>query len=296
MTAWRPRLRWLIPLLLLANLVIWTAVSHIPDDRLHVSFLDVGQGDAALIRTPDRNTILIDGGPDPERLLVELGRKMPFWSRRIDLVVATQAQSDHITGLNEVLRRYAVRHVLEPAVYPGPATRSPACREWCAILQESGAERHVACAGQHVGLGDGISLEVISPPAGLLTAASDRVDNNGTVMRLSWGEVSFLFCADIRADAEFELVSRRADLESSVLKVAHHGSKTSSSGQFLREVQPDFAVISAGAYNPFGHPHREVIGRLANRVGEDDLFLTPEHGTVTFTTDGTNLWVVTDAL
>ncbi|MFW6151111.1 MAG: ComEC/Rec2 family competence protein [Chloroflexota bacterium] len=295
MTAWS-RLRWLVPLLLLANLVAWMASCHIPDDRLHVSFLNVGQGDAALIQTPGRHTILIDGGPDPERLLVELGRKMPFWTRRIDLVIATQGQTDHIAGLNEILRRYAVRHVLEPAVYPSQVARSPACREWCAILQRSGAERHVASAGQHVDLGDGISLEVISPPAGLLTAGSDRVDNNGTVMRLSWGEISFLFCADIRTDAEFELVSSRAELRSTVLKVAHHGSRTSSSEQFLRAVQPDFAVISAGADNAFGHPHPDVTGRLGSHVGEDHLFLTPEHGTITFTTDGTTLWSQTGIL
>lgn len=293
MSAWS-RLRWLIPFLLLANLVAWTAISHIPDDRLHVSFLDVGQGDAILIQTPGRHTILIDGGPDPERLLVELGRRMPFWSRSIDLVIATQGQADHITGLNEVLQRYTVPRVLEPAVYPSPHNRSPACTEWCDLLPASVVERHAARAGQYVDLGEGISLEVVSPPAALLTAASDPVDNNGTVMRLTWRHASFLFCADIRADAEFELVSRRAQLQSTVLKVAHHGSKTSSSEQFLKAVQPDFAVISAGAHNPFGHPDQGVTERLVNSVGDNGLFLTAEHGTITFMTDGVSLTVQTD--
>jgi competence protein ComEC len=287
----RSPLRWLVPVLLLANLVIWTAVLLLPDDRLHVSFLDVGQGDAILIQTPSRHTILVDGGPDPQKLLVELGRRMPFWDRKIDVVVATQAQSDHLTGLVDVLRRYHVKQVLEPAVYPTPSNQAPVCHEWLILLHQIPVERHTPCAARSIDLGDGIALEVLSPPAELLHAGREDPDNNGTVLRLSWLDISFLFCADIRMEAEWELITRRAHLRSTVLKVAHHGSRSSTSQQFLAVVEPEFAVISAGTDNPFGHPHPEVLVRLEDQVSAENLFVTADQGTVELITDGARLWI-----
>ncbi|GAH36022.1 unnamed protein product, partial [marine sediment metagenome] len=109
----KPRLpiprKWLISALLLVSILIWAAVLTMPDDKLHVSFLDVGQGDAILIQTPGHQNILIDGGPDPQKINLELSKKLPFWDRTIDLMVSTQPQADHVTGLVEVLRRYKVK-------------------------------------------------------------------------------------------------------------------------------------------------------------------------------------------
>ncbi|GAI31153.1 unnamed protein product, partial [marine sediment metagenome] len=111
--------------------------------------------------------------------------------------------------------------------------------------------------------------------------------------RLNWGRVSFLFTADIRDEAEFELVSQRANLKSTVLKVAHHGSKTSTSSQFLAAVDPEIAVISVGMDNPFGHPSPEVVERLIDRLGEENVYRTDKNGTIEFITDGERLWVKT---
>jgi competence protein ComEC len=128
----------------------------------------------------------------------------------------------------------------------------------------------------------------------LFQESSSDVDNNGIVLRLNCGEVSFLLTADIRQEAEFELVRQRLQLTSTVLKVAHHGSKTSTCPQFLSVTDPEIAIISAGADNPFGHPSPEVVQRLETRLGADRVYLTSERGTIEFITDGEKLWVQTE--
>jgi len=132
---------------------------------------------------------------------------------------------------------------------------------------------------------------VLNPPEGLFEGTSHDVDNNGVVLRLSWGNVSFLFTADIRAEAELELVMQRANLKATVLKIAHHGSETSTAAQFLAAVDPEVAVICVGADNPFAHPSSEVVERLADRLGEDAVYRTDQDGTIEFIADGERLWV-----
>ena len=287
----KPRLgfsmKWLILPLLVVAILVWSVALTMPDDKLHVSFLDVGQGDAILIQTPNGQNILIDGGPDSQKINLELSKKLPFWDRTIDLVVCTQPQADHVTGLVEVLQRYKVKQVLEPGV----SYNSSIYREWLRLIEDKGIEYNIARAGQEIDLGNGIEMEMLNPPEGLFEGTSHDVDNNGVVLRLSWGKVSFLFTADIGEEVEFELIGQRVNLKSTVLKVAHHGSKTSTSQQFLVAVAPEVAVISVGADNPFGHPSPEVWERLIDRVGEDNVYRTDEDGTIEFITDGERLWV-----
>jgi len=287
----KPRLgfstKWLILPLLIVAILVWSVALTTPDDKLHISFLDVGQGDAILIQTPNGQDILIDGGPDPQRINLELSKKLPFWDRTIDLVVCTQPQADHVTGLVEVLLRYKVKQVLEPGV----PYDSAIYQEWCNLVEDKGIEYNIAQAGQEIDLGSGIKMEVLNPPATLYEGTSADVDNNGVVLRLSWSQVSFLFTADIRDEAEFELIGQRANLKSTVLKIAHHGSETSTSPQFLAAVDPEVAVISVGEDNPFGHPSPEVVERLIDRLGEDNVYRTDEDGTIEFITDGERLWL-----
>jgi len=287
----KPRLgfstKWLILPLLIVAILVWSVALTTPDDKLHVSFLDVGQGDAILIQTPGGQDILIDGGPDPQRINLELSKKLPFWDRTIDLVVCTQPHADHVTGLVDVLLRYKVKQVLEPGV----PYDSAIYQEWCNLVEDKGIEYNIARAGQDIDLGSGIKMEVLNPPATLYEGTSADVDNNGVVLRLSWSQVSFLFTADIRDEAEFELIGQRANLKSTVLKIAHHGSKTSTSQQFLAAVDPEVAVISAGADNTFGHPSPEVLERLIDRLGKDNVYRTDEDGTIEFITDGERLWL-----
>ncbi|MBE0431379.1 MAG: DNA internalization-related competence protein ComEC/Rec2 [Dehalococcoidia bacterium] len=283
--------KWLIPALLVVIILLWTAVLTAPDDRLHVSFLDVGQGDAILIQTPAGQNILIDGGPDPQMINLALSEKLPFWDRTIDLVVCTQPQADHVTGLVEVLRRYNVKQVLDPGV----PYDSSIYREWLRLIEEQGIAFNIARVGQEIDLGDGITMEILNPPPEFFHGTSCDIDNNGIVLKLTWNRVSFLFTADIRPEAEFELIMQRVDLKSTVLKVAHHGSMTSTIPQFLAAVDPEVAVISVGADNRFGHPSPEVVQRLIDRVGEDNVYHTDRQGTIELITDGERLWIKTSS-
>jgi len=282
--------KWLVLPLLIASVLVWSLALTQPGDNLHVSFLDVGQGDAILIRTPDGHNILIDGGPCPRRLSLALGEKLPFWDRTIDLVVCTQPQADHITGLLEVVQRYSVKQILDSGV----PYHSSVYIEWMRLVEEKGIEFNLARSGQMIDLGSGIVLEVLNPPQESFEGTSCDVDNNNVVLKLTWREVSFLFTADIREEAELYLIMERANLRSTVLKVAHHGSMTSTLPQFLAAADPEVAVISVGRENPFGHPSPDVVQRLVDWVGIDNVYRTDRHGTIELVTDGERLWVKTD--
>ncbi|MBI4294672.1 MAG: DNA internalization-related competence protein ComEC/Rec2 [Chloroflexi bacterium] len=281
----KPRRWYMVPLLVLAVVIWWAALAP-SDQRLKVSFLDVGQGDAALIQVAGRQ-VLVDGGPDPQRLALELGRRLPFWDRDIDLVVLTHPHDDHIGGLVEVLRRYRVRQVLEPAL----SYNSVPYAEWQRLLDEQGTPRRRAETGQHIELGNGAVLMVLHPAG---NEAGLDIDNSSVVLRLEKGAVSFLFTGDIGLDAEARLATEPVELGSTVLKVAHHGSNTSTGEPFLAAVRPRLAVISVAADNRFGHPRQEVIDRLRQRLTEDRIYLTSERGSLDFTTDGERLWVKTE--
>jgi competence protein ComEC len=280
-------IKWaVVPLLAVAVLVSFTAAT-LPDGDLHVSFLDVGEGDAILIQKGNQQ-ILVDGGPSPRAITLGLGRRMPFWDRTIDLLVLTHPHQDHLTGLVEVLRRYRVKQVLYlPLDYS-----SPLYNEWLGIIEEKEITSTAASAGQCIDMGDGVIMEVLRPQlTPLLDVASD-IDNDSPVLRLVYGQVSFLLTADIKSEVEWELIRERAPLASTVLKVAHHGSTTSTTPEFLSVVSPQVAVISVGADNDFGLPDAEVVAGLEETIGENNLYRTDEQGTITFTTDGKKLWVV----
>jgi len=279
--------KWVIPPLLVVAILVSLAAATMPDDNLHISFLNIGQGDAILIQTPTHQDILIDGGPSPQAISLELGKKLPFWDRTINLVVLTHPNADHVTGLVEVLHRYNVEQVL----YPDLDFKSDIYDEWLRLVEEKDIKYTVAQAGQQIDLGNGVVIEVLNPPEILFANTSSDVDNNGMVLRLSIGEVSFLLTADIRQEAEFELINRRADLQSTVLKVAHHGSDTSTYHEFLAVVNPQLAVISVGTDNTYGHPSDEVMERLEEKLGSENIYRTDEQGTIEFITDGKKLWV-----
>ena len=279
-----------VVLALLASASVWTAALSRPDGQLHVTFLDVGQGDAIFIVTPGGRQILIDGGPDPQRLLTLLGRRIPFWDHSLDLVLLTHPHEDHVAGAAEVLRRYDVDLVLEREFdYP-----SPQYVLWQAILAERDVPVQQGLAGQRIKLDEALVLEVIYPPDRLLQGTSSDVNNASVVTRLVYGETSFLFTGDLHWDGESFMVHRSVPLQSTVLKVAHQGSRTSTSLEFAREVSPQVAVISVGEDNRFGHPHRETLDTLAEVLPEDRILITSIHGNVEFVSDGSRLKMRTE--
>jgi competence protein ComEC len=218
-----------------------------------------------------------------------LGERLPFWDKSLDLVVLTHTEDDHIVGLVEVLGRYKVRQVLEP----GLEQDAMAHQEWLRLIEEKDIKRTVAQAGQQIELGDEIKIEVLHPQKEFLEGTDSDTNNNSLVLRLVWKEVSFLLSGDIFEETEREILHHGGVLGSTVLKVAHHGSATSTSPQFLTAVNPQVAVICVGKGNLFGHPHQDTLDKLDEKLSEDKIYLTSEHGTITFVTDGERLWIET---
>ena len=278
----------LIPAAFAASLAWSHALSR--DDRLHVVFFDVGQGDAIFIETPGGRQVIIDGGPDPPRLAQLLGERMRFNDRYIDIVAATHPHSDHIGGLPQVLARYDVGAILERRIEHDSA----AYLAWARAVDKEkaqGATVIEAQASQVITLDGDIRLEVLGPPATLLSGTDSDADNASLVLRLVYDEVSVLLTGDIFAAAERALLANGAALRSDALKVPHHGSDSSSTPAFLSAVSPAVAVISAGADNRFGHPHADVVQRLQQFTGEDMLFLTAERGAIELISDGKTLQI-----
>jgi competence protein ComEC len=246
---------------LLALAVLVVAAATRPDGRLHVVVLDIGQGDAILVNGPGGGRMLVDGGPDPERLLVALDARIPPWDRRLDLVVLTHPHEDHVGGLPVVLERYRVGRVAEPGM-PG---MGPAYEAFAARLAGAGTAPVHLTSGDRFFL-DGVTFNVLWPDAGSVprTPSDDgREVNDASIVLLgSFEGRHFLLTGDAEAEVEAVLVARglpRLDL----LKVGHHGSSTSTTEAFVAATRPRLAAVSVGAENDYGHPSREVLARLA---------------------------------
>ncbi|KKK63294.1 hypothetical protein LCGC14_2995740, partial [marine sediment metagenome] len=267
-------------LLALGSALLWLGMTAPVPGRLTVIFLEVGQGDAIMIQGPDGHRVLVDGGPNEDAITAALGRRLPFYDRRIDLVVLTHPQADHLGGLPAVLRRYDVGSILASPVEGDSA----AFRAWKDSLRAESVPYHEAVAGQTIDLGNGARLHVLSAP-------SEGRDPNesSVVIKLTMGRASFLLTGDIGSAREAALVRSGADLRATVYKVPHHGSDASSSSQFVSAVDPLVDVISVGEDNRFGHPSPEVLERLDG----DAVFRTDLHGDVTVSTDGQRLWITT---
>ncbi len=283
-----PRWRWGLAGAAAAAALVWATAMSMPDGNLHVLFADVGQGDATLVVTPNGHSVLVDGGPDGSAAARLLDSALPFWDRSVDMVVLTHPHADHARGLLEVLRRYEVARVMERSVDHGGMVYE----QWRRLAEREGAVSIEAVGGQRFSV-DGTLFEVLWPPVELPSGTSSDLNNASVVLRVSYGETSFLLAADIHADAEARLVEL-ASVDSDVLKVPHHGSRTSSSAEFLDAVSPVAAVISVDAESRHGHPHPEVVHALTARLPRDNLGLTSENGTIEFVSDGRRLMVRTE--
>ena len=190
----------------------------------------------------------------------------------------------------EVLRRYNVKEV----IYPPLDDSSPLFQEWLTIIKDKEIKSVTACAGQQITIGEKISIEILNPQIKLLTGTESDIDNNCVALRVQEGKISFLLTGDMMNETERELTRDRADLASTVLKAAHHGSDTSSTQAFLSVVDPQIVAISCGAGNKFGHPNEAALERLEEKVGESSIYRTDIQGTINFTTDGEKLSVKTE--
>jgi len=267
------------------NVLAWLVVYNLIQPQfLEVNFFDVGQGDAIFIETPQRQQILIDGGPS-SNILEKLSKEMPFWDRTIDLVILTHPERDHLTGLIEVLKRYKVENIL----WTGVIRDTPEYKEWQKLVKEENAKIFIAKFGQKINMAvsDITSYFNVLHPSENLEGQEFKDSNNTSVIaKLIFGENSFLFTGDAYKSTEQELIDRGVDLNSDVLKVGHHGSKTSSSEEFVKEVSPEIAVISVGKDNQYGHPCPETLETL--KKYDINILRTDLDGDVKIISNGKN--------
>lgn len=274
----------IIGIFLVANIFIWTAVMRVDQHgELTVAFLDIGQGDAIYIEAPNGNQLLIDGGPSGSATLRALGQVMPFYDRSLDLVLATHPDQDHVGGLPVVLDRMKVDGIITTENVSGTGAYA-AFEE---AIRAEHTRRILARAGERIILDKGVVLEILFPDR---NARGWETNMGSIVARLSYGDKSFLLTGDSPQAIERYLVGKNGSaLHSTVLKLGHHGSRTSSSREFLSAINPEYAVISAGLNNRYGHPHKEVLDLLTElKIPE---LSTIDHGTIVLKTNGTELRV-----
>lgn len=275
----------ILGVLILFNIFVWFSVyQKRPTDILSVYFLDVGQGDAIFVDSPTHGRVLIDGGPN-RKVLSELGKILPFADKRIDVVIETHPDKDHIGGLPEVISRYNVGTFLEPGV----ESDNKVDDELKKRVEEKKIPHLLARRGMVVNFNDGAKLEILFPLIGqdVLNWETNRAS---IVAKLVYGEKSFLLTGDSPIPIEDVLLLINPKiLDINVLKAGHHGSRTSTSLGYAEAASPEYAVISAGRDNSYGHPHKEVLDIL-NQV-HAKVVSTIDLGTIRFKTNGKTLEV-----
>jgi competence protein ComEC len=263
-----------------------------PDGLLHITALDIGQGDAILVEAPDGRTMLLDGGPDPELTLRRMGATLPFFARRIDLVVLSHPHQDHVAGLVEVLDRFRVGAVLHAGIH----FHNAAYERLLTDAADAGVPAVVLRTGQVLDLGGNARARVLYPTQADAEAPLPEGDiNNGSVVLLvEMGGFSALLTGDAEAPIESALIARNLVGPVDVLKVGHHGSNSSTTPALVDAITPAVAVISSGEGNEYGHPAPETLATLAARPSIA-VFRTDLHGNVEVETDGVTFRVRTDA-
>jgi len=251
----------ILGVLVFFNILAWIAVFDFAHYKfLEVTFFDVGQGDAIFIETPQSQQILIDGGPSSV-ILEKLSKEMPFWDKSIDLVILTHPERDHLGGLIEVLKKYKVENVL----WTGVVRDTAEYKEWVKLIEGKKANVFIAKGSEKIKV-SGTILDVLYPFENLEGKEFKNSNDTSIVNRLVFGQDFFLFTGDISKSTEKKLIEKQIDINSNILKVAHHGSKTSSSEEFINKVSPRLAIISVGENNSYGHPQPETL-EILNKFG-----------------------------
>ncbi|MDE2638515.1 MAG: ComEC/Rec2 family competence protein [Chloroflexota bacterium] len=251
------------------------------DGRLQVWLLDIGHSNAVLAQTPGGAQILVDGGRFPARLLTAIGDRLPFYDREIEILAITHPDAWDIAALNSVLERYSVDAVL----YHGQPNRDPTVDSIFERLRQSDTQIVEVKAGYTVEFADGAMLEVLHPQT--QPKITDRLNDNALVLRLSYGDASFLLTADLSVEGQRELIATGVAMRASVLQIPQHGTARALDDDFLSAVQPQIALLQIDIANRRGDPDPDTLGKLRGV----DLFRTDEIGTIHLRTDGKTILV-----
>ncbi|MFW6283519.1 MAG: ComEC/Rec2 family competence protein [Minisyncoccales bacterium] len=261
--------------------LLWGVVFYYSNPLFSISFLDVGQGDAIFIETPSKKQILIDGGPD-RKVLKELNKRLPFWDRKIDLLVLTHPDHDHIRGLIDVLKYYEVENIL----FTGVSKSSKEYKEWLKNANLEKSRVFIAQKGQDFKMGE-VEFDILYPFENHLGREVSNINNSSIVTKLKYKDKTFLLTGDIEKKVEEKIIKEYENISADILKIGHHGSRHSTGKSFLKKVKPEIAVIQVGE-NDYGHPSELVLNKLNNfniPVLRNDL-----DKEVIFFSDGFNLY------
>lgn len=266
-------------LVLICFLIGFTYYSGAQRQNLEVDFLDVGQGDAILIKTPYNQNILIDGGPD-NSVLSKLGENLAFYDKNIDLLILTHPHSDHVTGLVEILRRYNVKKV----IFTGVSYSASYYSAFLDIIQKQNIPTEIIKGPEDITFGDNLILKILYPYSDISGQKFDNVNDESIISKLIYYNESFLMTGDAETETEERLINNKIDISADVLKVSHHGSCASLDQKVLDAVRPETAVISVSTDNKYGHPCDQTLNLLKNN--NIKILRTDSLGTLKFISNG----------
>ncbi|MFZ2975433.1 MAG: ComEC/Rec2 family competence protein [Candidatus Moraniibacteriota bacterium] len=255
------------------SLILAGIIWHSQNQKLKIIFFDVGQGDAIMI-SQGQNQILIDGGPSGQKEMEKLGKYIPFWDRKIEIVIATHPDQDHIGGLIDVMKNYKIGKVIDNSA----ESDSQVYKNYLEIIENKNIERLKGKEGMNIKIKEA-NLAIIYPSFNLINNPKDT-NADSIVAKLTYGQNFFLFTGDFPLEKESAFLDAKFDLSSKVLKVSHHGSKNATSQEFLNKVNPIDAIISVGKNNSYGHPAGELLERL--KVKKINVLRTDEKGDIEY--------------
>jgi competence protein ComEC len=278
--------------LIVANIFSWSLFVSVYDSKfLKVDFLNVGQGDSTLIKTPSGQKILIDGGPNYNLATEELAKEIPFWDKEIDLVILSHPEQDHFAGLFKVFKLYKVKNI----VWSGDIKDTELFRTFETAVsneqKEDGAKVYKVDVNDKILFGSG-EIDVLYPFEMSNSSNQESANGNCLVLKLLYKKTSFLFTGDIGFTEEQNILKSQENIDADILKVAHHGSKYSSSIDFLKAVSPKVSIIQVGKDNTYGHPTKETLQRL-DEVGSK-IYRNDLNGNVEVVSDGLNLKILSE--
>lgn len=255
--------QWALSLTLLALVLMLSLYQlfQITDNKYELSFLNIGQGDAILIQTPEYRNILIDAGPDG-KVVEELSKKLDFFNQKIDLFILTHPDSDHYAGILDVLQKYPISAVM----MTGISVENSLYATFLSELEARNIPIFYPESSRDLQISQNLYLDFLYPFENQSLVGQEVKNRNDTsislVIRDSTGQALALLTGDAEENQELDLLLSGQDFESPIFKLGHHGSKTASTDPFLQAAEPQTVIVSAGADNKFGHPHEETLNRV----------------------------------